>query len=120
MLIPVHTPQVLLPAVWPLPISLAATFGISFDFSSSAYLDVSLRRVPRVRLFIHRTLRDSSSRGFPHSEIHGSKLIYSSPWLIAVSRVLRRLLMPRHSLYALISLNISSERPVHFLLEFRK
>ena len=32
-------------------------------------------------------------------------LIYSSPWLIAVSRVLRRLLMPRHSPYALLCLN---------------
>ena len=32
--------------VWPLPLSLAATHRISFDFSSSAYLDVSLRRVP--------------------------------------------------------------------------
>ena len=32
-------------------------------------------------------------------------LIYSSPWLIAVSHVLRRLLMPRHSPYALYSLN---------------
>ena len=31
--------------VWPLPISLAATLGISFDFSSSAYLDVSVQRV---------------------------------------------------------------------------
>ena len=42
----VHTPKVLLPSVWPLPISLATTFGISFDFSSSAYLDVSVRQVP--------------------------------------------------------------------------
>ena len=32
---------------WALPISLAATFGISFDFFSFGYLDVS---VPRVRL----------------------------------------------------------------------
>ena len=32
-------------------------------------------------------------------------LIYSSPWLIAVSRVLLRLLMPRHSPYALLRLN---------------
>ena len=39
------TPKVLLLSVWPLPISLAATLGISFDFSSSAYLDVSVQRV---------------------------------------------------------------------------
>ena len=37
--------------VWPLPISLATTFGISFDFSSSPYLDVSVQAVPHVHLF---------------------------------------------------------------------
>ena len=42
--------------------------------------------------------------GFPHSEIHGSMLDYSSPWLIAVIHVLLRLLVPRHSPCALISL----------------
>ena len=31
--------------VCPVPISLATTLGISFDFSSSAYLDVSVQRV---------------------------------------------------------------------------
>ena len=34
-------------------------------------------------------------------------LAYSSPWLFAVNRVLHRLLMPRHSPYALISLIFS-------------
>ena len=42
--------------------------------------------------------------GFPHSEICGSKLICSSPQLIAACHVLLRLLMPRHSPCALISL----------------
>ena len=37
--------------VWPLPISLAATFGIDVSFSSSGYLDVSVHRVPPVYLF---------------------------------------------------------------------
>ena len=37
--------------VWPLPISLATTFGISFDFFSSPYLDVSVRAVPLLNLF---------------------------------------------------------------------
>ena len=45
------TPKVFLPLVWPLPISLATTFGISFDFSSSPYLDVSVQAVPFLRLF---------------------------------------------------------------------
>ena len=43
--------------------------------------------------------------GFPHSEIPGSKLICSSPRLIAACHVLLRLLMPRHSPYALFRLN---------------
>ena len=76
-----------------------------FTFFSSGYLDVSVPRVPRATLWIHVTLRDYSSRGFPHSEIHGSKLICSSPWLIAACRVLLRLLMPRHSPCALLRLN---------------
>ena len=38
----VLTPKVLLLLVWPLPLSLATTSGISFDFSSSRYLDVSV------------------------------------------------------------------------------
>ena len=41
----VLTPVVLLHPVWPLPLSLATTRGISFDFSSSGYLDVSVPRV---------------------------------------------------------------------------
>ena len=100
----VLTPMVLLPPVWPAPLSLAATGGISFDFSSSGYLDVSLPRVPRIRLCVQRMLRDSSSRVFPHSDISGSKLICSSPKLFAACHVLRRLPMPRHSPCALISL----------------
>ena len=47
----VRTPKALLSSVWPLPRSLATTSGISVDFSSSGYLDVSVPRVPRVRLF---------------------------------------------------------------------
>ena len=42
----VLTPAILLQPVWPLPLSLATTRGISFDFSSSGYLDVSVPRVP--------------------------------------------------------------------------
>ena len=39
------TPEVRKPPVWALPSSLAATVGISFDYSSSGYLDVSVRQV---------------------------------------------------------------------------
>ena len=103
--LPVLTHTSLLLYVWPLPLSLATTRGISFDFSSSGYLDVSVPRVPLAYLLIQYVIRDSSSRVFPHSEICGSKLICSSPQLIAACHVLRRLPMPRHSPYALVRLN---------------
>ena len=104
-ILPVRTPAILLPPVWPLPLSLAATRRISFDFSSSAYLDVSVQRVPLIRLCIHRMIHGSSPWWFPNSEICGSMYICYSPQLIAACHVLRRLLMPRHSLCALYSLN---------------
>ena len=103
----VLTPGVLLLPVWPPPLSLATTRGISFDFSSSPYLDVSVQGVPLVYLLIQYTIHDSSSCVFPHSDIRGSMLICSSPRLFAACHVLRRLPMPRHSLCALLSLNFS-------------
>ena len=44
-------PQRINPLVWPLPRSLATTSGISVDFSSRSYLDVSVQIVPHLRLF---------------------------------------------------------------------
>ena len=44
-------PRRINPSVWPLPRSLATTYGISVDFSSSPYLDVSVQAVPHLRLF---------------------------------------------------------------------
>ena len=79
MLLSVLTPYVFLHSVWPPPISLATTLGISFDFFSSAYLDVSVRQVPLINLLIQLIIRSSSLRGFPHSEIHGSQPISGSP-----------------------------------------
>ena len=52
MIISVLTPMAFLSSVWPLPISLATTFGISFDFFSSPYLDVSVQEVPFLNLCI--------------------------------------------------------------------
>ena len=46
-------PQIARNLVWPLSRSLAATCEISVDFSSSAYLDVSVRQVPFPKLWIH-------------------------------------------------------------------
>ena len=47
----VRTPFILLRMVWPLPRSLATTYGISVDFFSSPYLDVSVQAVPLIHLF---------------------------------------------------------------------
>ena len=44
-------PRRINPPVWPPPLSLATTHGISVDVFSSSYLDVSVQTVPLVRLF---------------------------------------------------------------------
>ena len=62
---------------WPGPLSLAATNGVSVDVLSSGYLDVSVRRVCFVTLYIQVTMTQWA--GFPHSEIHGSKPAHGSP-----------------------------------------
>ena len=51
--------------------------------------------------------------GFPHSDTHGSKPAFGYPWLFADRCVLHRLLVPRHSPCALISLTITT-----FLLHY--
>ena len=103
------------------PSSIAATwFGLfrvrsplltesHFVFSSYGYLDVS---VPRVSLLYAMYLRigdrASLSAGFPHSEICVSSVICTYTQLIAACHVLRRLLVPGHSPYALSSLTFRS------------
>jgi len=100
------------------PRSLATTNGVSVDFLSSGYLDVS---VPRVRFFnpmysgqrylcyliidTREGNNNQISGGLPHSEILGSKPIPGSPKLIAGYHVLHRLLLPRHPPNALIALD---------------
>ena len=82
--------------VWALPVSLAATPGIDVSFSSSGYLDVSVHRVPLHALWIGAWMTGVCPAGFPHSEIHGSRDICSSPWLFAAYHVFLRLSVPRH------------------------
>ena len=48
--------------------------------------------------------------GLPHSDTPGSKLVCSSPGLIAACHVLHRLLAPRHSPYTLSSLTIRNSK----------
>jgi hypothetical protein len=60
--------------VWANPRSLATTYGITFVFFSSAYLDVSVQRVcPPIGVLC---LQHS---GLPHSDIYGSIAICASP-----------------------------------------
>ena len=46
--------------------------------------------------------------GLPHSDISGSKVVSTYPKLIAGSRVLHRLLVPRHPPHALSNLTKKS------------
>ena len=99
--------------VWALPVSLAATSGITVVFatsgitvvfSSSGYLDVSVHRVPFLNLWIGLRMTGVCPARFPYSEISGSIGICPSPKLFAAYHVLHRLLVPRHPPYALISM----------------
>ncbi len=66
------TPEILLLPVWPLPLSLATTRGISVDYSSSPYLDVSVRAVPLYDLCIQSHMRrNDSTRVSP----------FGNPWI---------------------------------------
>ena len=72
--------------VWANPRSLATTYGITFVFFSSAYLDVSVQRVcsPIGVLCLQHS-------GLPHSDICGSPRMCQSPQLFAAYHVLLRL-----------------------------
>ena len=67
------TPKDRSPLVWPLPRSLATTYGISFDFSSWGYLDVSVHPVSLPHTIYSCTGNQAFTLiGFPHSDIRGS------------------------------------------------
>ena len=92
-------------SVCPPAVSLAATKAIALAFSSCSYLDVS---VHCVFLLMTLTVMDNRHQpvGFPHSDISGSQLTYSSPKHFVVCHVLHRLLVPRHPPCALINLTL--------------
>ena len=56
------TPEVFLLPVWPPPLSLATTRGISVDFFSSPYLDVSVQAVPLPYLWIQHGMTSHDTR----------------------------------------------------------
>ena len=88
------------------PRSLAATKGISVDFFSSRYLDVSVPPVRLLLLCIQSKIICLCRLGFPIRKFADQSLFENSPRLIASYNVLHRLLSPRHSPYALIHLTI--------------
>ena len=102
----VRTPKGFLLSVCPLPRSLATTYGISFDVSSSPYLDVSVQEVPDLYLCIQYRTTEVCSARFPHSEICGSLNICFLPQLIAAYHVFHRLSVPRHPPCALSNLTL--------------
>ena len=95
------------PTVWAIPRSLATTRGISIDFFSSGYLDVSVHRVclPKA-IDSPKGYRGITLGGLPHSGISGSTPACGSPKLIAANHALLRFLAPRHPPCALSSLTI--------------
>ena len=70
------------------------------------YLHMTDRMEVRARA---RTTIRKVEGGFPHSEIPGSKLVRSSPRLIAAYHVLHRLSAPRHPPDALTTLDYSHD-----------
>jgi hypothetical protein len=86
------------------PLSLAATQGISVDFFSSGYLDVSVLPVRFNNLCIQLLI--PLQVGFPIRISPVQCLFDSSPRLFAAYHVLLRLLSPRHPPYALNYLTI--------------
>ena len=101
--------------VWPLSRSLAATYEIDVSFSSSPYLDVSVQAVPFHTLWIGVWMTGVYPAGFPHSDIHGSKIICISPWLFAAYHVFLRLSVPRHPPCALFCLTSSMYSVTSFI-----
>ena len=98
--------------VWAVPMSLAATFGISVIYFPPGTEMVHFPGLAHTRLCIQRAVTRVHLAGFPHSEILGSKPACGSPRLIAACHVLHRLLAPRHPPYALSSLIIKLTQSV--------
>ena len=86
-------------------------FHFARHYSGNRYLFLFLRILrcfSSLRWPSFRVLSLQPNR-LSHSDILGSTLICSSPKLFAAYHVLHRLLMPRHSPCALISLNFPEE-----------
>ena len=84
-----------------------------FQFPGFAFITLCIQVINTWFTQLLNAPKHNNSRisgGLPHSEIHGSKLILSSPWLIAEYHVLHRLLLPRHSPNALLALDLIQKK----------
>ena len=89
---------------WAGPISLVTTYGISIDFFSSRYLDISVLWVRFANLCIQFTI--TFRLGFPIRKSAAVTLVDSSPQLFVAYHVLHRLSTPRHPPNALAYLTL--------------
>ena len=83
-----------------------------FQFPGFAFISLCIQPI-NTWLSQLLSIIDNNSKlsgGLPHSEIHGSKPILGSPWLIAEYHVFHRLLLPRHSPNALLALDLIQEK----------
>ena len=97
--------------VWADPLSLATTQGVSVDFLSSGYLDVSVPPLASAGpMYSGRGDPALPGPGFPIRASAGQRLFSASPRLIAAVHALHRLLVPRHPPCALTILTVIAPR----------
>ena len=91
--------------VWAVPLSLAATDGIADCFLFLRVLRCfTSPGLPPATMNSSRAAGVLPPAGFPIRTSTDQNLVSGSPWLIAATHVLRRLLEPRHPPHALSSL----------------
>ena len=100
-----------------------ASFGFARRYSRNRCFFLFLRvlrcfssRVPFLTLWIGVRITGVFPVRFPHSDIHGSQVICTSPWLFAAYHVFHRLLVPRHPPCALLCLTSRCIALQHFVL----
>ena len=94
---------------WADPRSLATTSGISVDFFSSGYLDVSVPLVRLLHLWIQYKIPGLCRVGSPIQRSLDHSLFADSPKLFAGYHVFHRLWLPRHPPCTLSHLTIQPQ-----------
>ena len=103
-------------SVWAIPLSLATTDGIADCFLFLRVLRCfTSPGLPPAAMVSPQDTAELPAVGFPIRKSTDRSLVSGSPWLIAATHVLRRLLEPRHpphALSSLVTLNSDLPRPV--------